>query len=173
VSSSETPLVVLDYTVKAPVTEFYSRHGACSSDAPAFSDELSFDVPSSSFIEDVSSSPSVEPSSLTDSSLEQLVRHSHRLHRPPDCYSPSAFTVTALSEPASYRDAILHPEWQHAMAEEIAALEWTDTWDLVPCPPRVRPITCKWIYKVKTRSNGSFERYKTSCCSWFLAGARS
>jgi hypothetical protein len=24
----------------------------------------------------------------------------------------------------------------------------------VPCPPRVRPITCKWIYKVKTRSDG-------------------
>jgi hypothetical protein len=31
----------------------------------------------------------------------------------------------------------------------------------VPCPPRVRPITCKWIYKVKTRSDGSLERYKT------------
>jgi hypothetical protein len=117
--------VVLDYTVKAPVTEFYSHRGACSSDAPASSDELSFDVPSSSFMEDVSSSPSVEPSSLTDSSLEQLVRRSHRLHWPPDCYSPSAFTVTALSEPASYRDAILHPEWQHAMAEENAALKWT------------------------------------------------
>jgi hypothetical protein len=46
------------------------------------------------------------------------------------------------------------------MAEEIAALERTDTWDLVPCPPRVRPITCKWVYKVKTRSDGSLERYK-------------
>jgi hypothetical protein len=30
----------------------------------------------------------------------------------------------------------------------------------VPCPPRVRLITCKWIYKVKTRSDGSLERYK-------------
>jgi hypothetical protein len=47
------------------------------------------------------------------------------------------------------------------MAEEIAALEWTGMWDLVPCPPRVRPITCKWVYKVKTHSDGSLERYKT------------
>jgi hypothetical protein len=47
------------------------------------------------------------------------------------------------------------------MAEEIDALEWTDIWDLVPCPPRVHLITCKWVYKVKTRSNGSLERYKT------------
>jgi hypothetical protein len=46
------------------------------------------------------------------------------------------------------------------MAEEIAALEQTGTWDLVPCHPRVRPITCKWVYKVKTRSDDSLERYK-------------
>jgi hypothetical protein len=140
--------VVPDYTVKPSVTQFYSRRGAHSSDAPAFSDEISFDVPSS-FIEDVPSSPPVEPSSLTDSSPEQLVRRSHRLRQPPDYYSPSAFTVTALSEPASYHDAILHPELQHAMAEEIAALERTDTWDIVPCSPRVRSITCKWVLRLR------------------------
>jgi hypothetical protein len=64
--------VVPNYTVKPPVTQFYSRHGARSSDAPASSDELSFDMPSSSFIEDAPSSPLVGPSSLTDSSPEQL-----------------------------------------------------------------------------------------------------
>jgi hypothetical protein len=46
------------------------------------------------------------------------------------------------------------------MAEEIAALERTGMWDLVPCPPCVRPITCKWVYKVKTRSDGSLERIR-------------
>jgi hypothetical protein len=30
----------------------------------------------------------------------------------------------------------------------------------VPCPPRIRPTTCKWIYKLKIRSDGSLERYK-------------
>jgi hypothetical protein len=40
----------------------------------------------SSFIEDVPSFPPGEPSSLIDSSPEQLVRRSHRLRRPPDCY---------------------------------------------------------------------------------------
>jgi hypothetical protein len=71
-----------------------------------------------------------------------------------------SFTATALSKSAFYRDAILHLEWQHTMAKEIAVLERTGTWDLVPYPPRVRPITCKWVYKVKTRSDGSLERYK-------------
>jgi hypothetical protein len=145
VSSSESPLVVPDYTVKPPVTQLYRHRGARLSDASASLDELSFDVPSSSFINDVPSSLPVEPSSLTDSSPEQLVKHSHHLHQPPDCYSPSAFTATALSEPASYHDAILHLEWQHALTEEIAALEQTGTWDLVPCPPHVHLITCKWV----------------------------
>ena len=27
-------------------------------------------------------------------------------------------------------------------------------------PNKVKPISCKWVYKVKTRSDGSIERYK-------------
>jgi hypothetical protein len=73
VSSSESSDVVSNYMVKPPVTQFYSRRGARLSDALAFSNELSSDVPSS-FIEDVPSSPLVEPSSPTDSSPAQLVR---------------------------------------------------------------------------------------------------
>jgi hypothetical protein len=42
------------------------------------------------------------------------------------------------------------------IAEEIDALEWTGTWDPVPRPPHV----CS-VYKVKTRSDGSLERYKS------------
>jgi hypothetical protein len=70
VSFSESPLVVPDYTVKPPVTQLYSRRGARSSNASASSDELSFDVSSSFFIEDVTSSPPIEPSSMTDYSPE-------------------------------------------------------------------------------------------------------
>jgi hypothetical protein len=62
VSSFESPPVVSDYMAKPPVTQFYSRHGARLSDAPTSSDGLSSYVSSSSFIEDVPSSP-VESSS--------------------------------------------------------------------------------------------------------------
>jgi len=46
------------------------------------------------------------------------------------------------------------------MAKEIAALERIGTWDLVPLPSQVTPISCKWVYKIKTCSDGSLERYK-------------
>jgi hypothetical protein len=71
---------------------------------------------------------------------------------------PSCSAVS-LSEPSTYRDVVAHPEWKFAMDKEIATLEHTGTWDLVPHPPTVL-ITCKWVYKIKTRSDGSIERYK-------------
>ena len=33
------------------------------------------------------------------------------------------------------------------------------TWDLVALPPRKSVVSCKWIYRIKTRSNGSIKRY--------------
>jgi hypothetical protein len=61
--------VVLDYTVKPPVTQVYTRRISHLSDAPASSDEF-FSVVPSSFSKDVPSSPPIEPSSLIDSSLK-------------------------------------------------------------------------------------------------------
>ena len=70
------------------------------------------------------------------------------------------FCAGAVYEPTTYQEAVVLPEWQLAMSEELAALEGTGTWDLVPLPSRSVPITCKWVYKVKTKSDGSVERYK-------------
>ncbi|WVZ83075.1 LOW QUALITY PROTEIN: hypothetical protein U9M48_030255 [Paspalum notatum var. saurae] len=46
------------------------------------------------------------------------------------------------------------------MAEEIAALERTGTLDRVLLPSSATPIMCKWVYKIKTHSDGSIECYK-------------
>lgn len=69
-------------------------------------------------------------------------------------------SVHRLSEPSSYREAIRDPLWQDAMAEELTALHQTHTWDLVPLPPGKRTIGCRWVYKIKTKSDGSIERNK-------------
>jgi len=46
------------------------------------------------------------------------------------------------------------------MDEELSALHKTDTWDLVPPPPGKSVVGCRWVYKIKTNSDGSIERYK-------------
>ena len=46
------------------------------------------------------------------------------------------------------------------MKEELDALHKTGTWDLVDLPSRKTAIGCKWVYKIKTRSDGTVDRYK-------------
>ena len=46
------------------------------------------------------------------------------------------------------------------MHKELTALKANHTWDLVPLPSGKHLIGCKWVYKIKFKSNGSIERYK-------------
>ena len=46
------------------------------------------------------------------------------------------------------------------MKKELDALSKNHTWDLVTLPPGKSVVGCKWIYKIKTRSDGSIEGYK-------------
>jgi len=46
------------------------------------------------------------------------------------------------------------------MHVKIKALELNDTWILTNLPKHKTIIGCKWVYKIKHRSNGSIERYK-------------
>ena len=52
------------------------------------------------------------------------------------------------------------------MSEELSALDLQGTWELVPLPSHVVPITSKWVFKIKTKSDGSIERYKARLVAW-------
>ena len=69
-------------------------------------------------------------------------------------------SIHSLSEPSSYREVVLNPHWQQAMVEELSALHKSGTWDIVSLPPGKIAIGSRWVYKIKTMSDGSVERYK-------------
>ena len=46
------------------------------------------------------------------------------------------------------------------MKEELDALHKTGTWDLVDLPFGKFAISSKWVYKIKTRSDDTVDRYK-------------
>ncbi|RVX00672.1 Retrovirus-related Pol polyprotein from transposon TNT 1-94 [Vitis vinifera] len=89
-------------------------------------------------------------------------RHSTRVRSiPPHLLDYHCYTALAtLHEPQTYHEASTDPLWQIAMKEELDALTKNHTWDLVTLPPGQSVVGCKWIYKIKTRSDGSVERYK-------------
>ncbi|KAJ0514307.1 putative RNA-directed DNA polymerase [Helianthus annuus] len=68
--------------------------------------------------------------------------------------------LNKMCEPTSYEEACLDPNWVRAMNEEMEALNRNNTWIITDLPENRKPIGCKWIYKIKYRSNGEIERYK-------------
>ncbi|CAH9102405.1 unnamed protein product [Cuscuta epithymum] len=102
----------------------------------------------------VDSHPSVE--SGTPYSISHYVNYNHFSvpHR--------AFlaAISAGREPSSFNEAVRDPQWRTAMSREIAALERTGTWRIQDLPRGKKAIFCKWVYKIKYKSDGSVERYK-------------
>lgn len=76
--------------------------------------------------------------------------------------SEATFALLAhdFVEPSTYKEAIKHKEWQQAMIDESQAVIDNHTWKLVDCPPNVKPIGCKWVYKFKYNQNGELDKYK-------------
>ena len=102
--------------------------------------------------------PAVDPASPSDS-------HAHRRSRvttlPSHLRDFHCFSALAsLQEPQNFREASSNPLLQQAVKKELDALHKTRTWDLVDLPSGKSAIGCKWVYKIKTRSNGTVDRYK-------------
>lgn len=50
--------------------------------------------------------------------------------------------------------------WNDAMTSEYDALVLSKTWDLQDLPPGKIALGCKWVYKIKIRTDSSLEQYK-------------
>jgi hypothetical protein len=135
---------------KPPITRVYTRRSTAQPHPPPLTSPLA--------------SPGTSASDNTNNSNDLQVHLGYQLRDrttmvPPDLYGfPHAGAV--IVEPSNYQEASRIPEWQLAMTEELAALDRTGTWDIVPLPSHAVPITCKWVLKVKIKSDGSIERYK-------------
>ena len=81
-------------------------------------------------------------------------------HSPSSSYKHFCCSISSVVEPLYYYQAVFDPKWQKAMAAKIATLQANHTWTLTPLPANKKPIGCKWVYKVKYKSDDSVERYK-------------
>ena len=119
------------------------------------SDEL----PASIIIVPTDTAPTVDPVGPSDSHalcrshwVTTLPSHLRDFH----CIS----ALASLQEPQTFHEASSNHLWQQAMKEELDALYKTRTWDLVDLPSGKSTIGCKWVYKIKTQSNGTVDLYK-------------
>jgi len=82
-------------------------------------------------------------------------------HRYQSAYHSFVAQIGTVTEPKSYSEAAAHLEWQEAMHSELQALKDNGTWSFTPLPAGKTPIGCRWVFKIKHKSDGSIERYKT------------
>ncbi|KAJ9556278.1 hypothetical protein OSB04_010892 [Centaurea solstitialis] len=77
------------------------------------------------------------------------LRRSKRIQRPNPKYANTAIIEDNVKEPEMYEESSQNKAWKK-----------NQTWELVPRPRDIKPISCKWVYKIKRRPDGSIERYK-------------
>jgi hypothetical protein len=113
--------------------------------------------------------PSTAPTSaapIPPSPLPAPVQNTHPMQtrsklgifKPKTCYK--AQLDYTLIEPPSFKIATQISQWCQAMQDEYDALIRQGTWSLVPPPRNHNIVGCKWVYKLKTHSDGSLARYK-------------
>ncbi|KAA0063422.1 Retrovirus-related Pol polyprotein from transposon TNT 1-94 [Cucumis melo var. makuwa] len=68
--------------------------------------------------------------------------------------------VSTEYEPFFFHQAVKSQSWRNAMDAEIAIMERTNTWSIVPLPHGHHALGCKWVYKVKYHADGTVDKYK-------------
>jgi histone deacetylase 1/2 len=63
-------------------------------------------------------------------------------------------------EQSTIQEALSNPCWKQAMQDEYDALLRNHTWHLVPYKKGANLIDCKWVFKIKRKSDGTIDRYK-------------
>jgi len=119
----------------------------------------------------ISSSPTAAaavPDPSADDSVPQVLndhpmttRAKVNIHKP--IQKLNLLTQLQLSsdfEPTTVSQALKDSKWRQAMSEECNALVHNGTWELVPPEMASNIVGCKWIFRIKRKTDGSVDRYK-------------
>ena len=75
-------------------------------------------------------------------------------------YRIFTLSLSSISIPRDHHEAIRVPKWRQAMDEEMSALQSRETWDLVVALHDVEIVSCRWVFIIKYKPDGTIDRYK-------------
>lgn len=111
--------------------------------------------------------PEYEPDDLNISPIEHPIatERQRRNVQPIERYDPSLYFIGEgnTGEPLTVAEALNCDEnvaWKRAMDDEYKSIMDNKTWELVDLPSDRKPITCKWVFKLKKDQDGKILRYK-------------
>ncbi|KAG8479120.1 hypothetical protein CXB51_029820 [Gossypium anomalum] len=106
-----------------------------------------------------SPSPTSPPSVPTPCKTHAMVTRSKAGIFKPKVYM-SIVPSSLENLPSDIHAAMSNASWQAAIHSELQALLRNNTWSLCPLLANRRAIGCKWLFKVKTKADGTVDRYK-------------
>jgi len=112
------------------------------------------------YLKDYVCNSSTQSPSSVNSGISYPLSSFHSFHHLSPTHKAFSTSVTQSIEPKTYKEACQSDHWLKAMNVELEALANNDPWCIVDTPPNVKPIGCKWVYRIKYKVDGSIKRYK-------------
>ncbi|GAU47169.1 hypothetical protein TSUD_28920 [Trifolium subterraneum] len=78
----------------------------------------------------------------------------------PNSDTPIPKTKRHTRIPSYLQDYVCNSSSKSAQAITSEALHRNGTWSIIELPEGIKPIGCKWVFKIKHKADGSVERYK-------------
>ncbi|OIT34754.1 retrovirus-related pol polyprotein from transposon tnt 1-94, partial [Nicotiana attenuata] len=132
-----------------PLIQYQRRNQQTQQSAPVTSPSLNLNQPSTTAI----------PHTQLPSVNRPVTRSQNNISKPKQVFDYLAI-VTTEPLPTTYNQAQKSAHWREAMKLEFEALMNNTTWELVPPSSSQNVVDCKWIYRIKTKPDGSVDRYK-------------
>ena len=77
-----------------------------------------------------------------------------------DNYRAFTTNISKLVVPRNIQKALGDPNWRLAVFKEMNTLKKNDTWEMVELPKEKNVVGCKWVFTIKSKTDGRVERYK-------------
>jgi hypothetical protein len=81
--------------------------------------------------------------------------------------STISWKANGESEPTTLEQIKGSPDehlWLEAIQKELQSMEKHQVWTKLESPPAKKPISSKWVFKIKRREDGSIAKYKARLC---------
>jgi len=96
----------------------------------------------------------------TSHTYSMITRSMNNIYKPKQLHSVSKHPIPPTIEPTCVSQALRDPKWRSDMSDGLTTLMRHHTWDLVLPPPHYNLVGCKWVFRVKRKSDGSVDRFK-------------